>query len=185
MISTSLLLVAIATVGGIEITQNDAEQLRALLSPPPSRVAAQRLAVDTARAHLWLRGWLEYSSPRARLEAYRVLLATVRRSTPDAARLAARITATLDQVESGWHPPLARIAPPAERQWIADLLPNLGPTRDVSLLRMNRDGPLELLLLGAVRPHQLAPELARQLERPVGPRRSTIDHRGREVAISR
>lgn len=216
MNSTSALCAALALVGGVEITPRDADELRALVSPPPPRAAAERLAVDAARAHFWLRGWVEHSSPRARLEAYRVLIATARRSSRDVSHLAGQVAATLAHAdaEAGiasravrgaaghapgtaggrrcpapehedvrWHPPLARIAPPMEEQWLADLLPEHGPAREVSLLRTDPGGGVEVVPLGAVHPHQLTADLRRQLVGPPAPLRLPTDRRGRSVVV--
>jgi hypothetical protein len=74
----------IATVGGTDITEADAEELSAQLSPPPSRAEASRLAVDAALASWVVRGYVAPASPARRLASYRELLARLGTRAPDA-----------------------------------------------------------------------------------------------------
>ena len=64
------------------VTERDAEVLRALLQPPPSRAEARRLAVDAALAHLWARGWVAAASARGRLVAWRAFNEAIDALTP-------------------------------------------------------------------------------------------------------
>jgi hypothetical protein len=80
--STDPAACAIASIGGAPVTVADAERLRALLSPPPSRDAARRLAIDSALAWWDLTGSLGDSTPKERLEAWRRWLVRLGQQVP-------------------------------------------------------------------------------------------------------
>ena len=145
----------LATIDGVQVCDRDAEQLRALVSPAPSRDAARRLAVDVARAHLWLRGWVAYSSARARLEAYRVLISTARSVAHDERELGLVVQQALDSTERGWRPPLRRLNPPREEEWIHITHPQLGAPVDVWLTRFDPVNGVRMQALGPVFRYQL------------------------------
>ncbi|MFN7964391.1 MAG: hypothetical protein U0V87_01720 [Acidobacteriota bacterium] len=190
MISTSALLIvtalALGSVDGVAVTDRDAEQIRAMLSPPPSREAAQRLALDATRAHLWLRGWVEYSSLRARLEAYRVLVATARRQAKSQGDLAQRVEQALASTKQGWHLPLRRLDPPQHHEWLEATHPGLGDPLDMSLVRFDRAGGVETLELGPVHLYQLDPSLARYVASSTAPqlKKPFVDASGRRILIT-
>ncbi len=150
----------LATIDGVQVRDRDAEQLRALVSPPPSRDAARRLAVDVARAHLWLRGWVAHSSARARLEAYRVLISTARTLARDERELGLAVQQALDSTERGWRPPLRRLNPPREQEWIHITHPQLGTPVDTWLIRFDALNGVRVQALGAVYRYQLEPSFA-------------------------
>lgn len=160
---------SLAIIGGVQVSDRDAEQLRALVSPPPSRDAARRLAVDIARAHLWLRGWVAYSSVRARLEAYRVLISTVRTVAHDERELGSVVQQTLDSAEHGWRSPLRRLYPPREEEWIHITHPQLGAPVDVWLTRFDPVNGVRRQALGLVFRYQLEPAFAPFFSDATGP----------------
>lgn len=61
----------LATIDGVAVTAADADALRAILQPPPSRERAGRLAVDAALAFWDMHGWLAGSSAQGRLDAWK------------------------------------------------------------------------------------------------------------------
>jgi hypothetical protein len=111
------LSIALAVFATSAVLADDADMLRAMLSPPPSRAAAERLVVDAKRAHLWLTGWSQPASLRARLDAFRVLVATARAESKNLTELARLVALTLESTEPGWRPPLRRLEPPPPSEW--------------------------------------------------------------------
>ncbi|GEM_PF-4246591 len=74
-----------ATIGDVRITHRDVDAMRALLQPPPPRDAAERLAVDAARAFFDIHGWLAGSSAKGRLLAWRAWLSALDDDTSETA----------------------------------------------------------------------------------------------------
>ncbi len=72
----------IAVIDGHAVTVGDANALRAILSPPPSQDAAERLAVDIALVWWSEHGTLVGSAPKERLTAWREWLLEVDKSVP-------------------------------------------------------------------------------------------------------
>ena len=67
----------LATIDGHAVTVEDADALRAFLSPPPSREAAERLAVDISLAWWDRHGTLAGSTSKERLTGWREWLVAV------------------------------------------------------------------------------------------------------------
>jgi hypothetical protein len=65
----------VATIAGIAVTDADADAMRGLIQPPPTREQARRLAVDAALAWWDVHGFLAGSSARGRLDAWRGFMA--------------------------------------------------------------------------------------------------------------
>lgn len=71
----------IDTVAGTPVTAAEADVLRALIAPPPSREKAERLAVDVTLVWWSEHGTLEGSTMAERLDGWRDWLAELRDST--------------------------------------------------------------------------------------------------------
>ena len=175
----------IATVDGIVLTEADASELAAQLSPPPSRAEAGRLAVDAALAQWLVRGYVAPASAARRLASYRELLARLGAKSSSAGATARTTLAVLARaaervgVTSG--PCLEPLALPADLA-----LPVVGDaefaalrepprTQERRLAERAHGRPIlrptvwrlwphpERLSLGPVLADELEPELARAL----------------------
>ena len=72
----------VGLVAGEAIRLSHADELRALLAPPPSREAAERLAVDVALVWWDRHGSFEGATAKARLAAWRAWLVEIERRAP-------------------------------------------------------------------------------------------------------
>lgn len=175
----------IATVDGSVLTEADAAELAAQLSPPPSRAEAGRLAVDAALAQWLVRGYIAPASAARRLASYRELLTRLGAQTASAGATARKALAVLgraaERVGVTAGPCLEPLALPAELA-----LPAIGDaelaalrepprTQERRLAERAHGRPLlrpvvwrlwprpERLELGPVLADELEPELARAL----------------------
>ena len=89
----------LARIAGEVVTADDADLLRAVLSPPPSREAAERLAVDVSLVWWSEHGTLAGSSARQRLAAWRQWLIEVEKNT-EPGRLGQAVVRRLDAIRT-------------------------------------------------------------------------------------
>lgn len=86
------------TIDGIDITQEDADRIRALVSPPPSKDAAERLAIDSALAYWDTTRNLRGSTVKERLAAWREWMTKI--ALNDESTAGTRAKSELERVRS-------------------------------------------------------------------------------------